>query len=232
MLATISSAKIDQVGAFGVPSVPGSNGRLETGSHADTCCAGNNCVVIEFTNHVVDVYPYHKDLGKMASVPIATVATLVTDVDGQECIFVINEALWFDPTMEHTLISTNQVRSYGVQLWDNPCNPAHGLLIHNTTTSHIVALEMDGIVACVETRAPTDKEICHLPHVHITCAVPWHPKNASYRFQHMEDGHVKVQRNVCFAETNKEATASSSLIPSVANPEIFRFSRSRPLVFP
>ena len=28
--------------------MPGSNGRLETDSHADTCRAGNNCVVLEF----------------------------------------------------------------------------------------------------------------------------------------------------------------------------------------
>ena len=112
--------------------MPGSNGRLETDSHADTCCAGNNCVVLEFTNNVIDVYPYHKDLGQMASVPIASMATLVTDVDGQECFFVINEAFWFGPTMEQTLIFTNQVHSYVVQLWDNPCDPHHRLLIHNT----------------------------------------------------------------------------------------------------
>ena len=83
----------------------------------------------------------------MASVPIAAVATLVTDADGQQIIIIINEALWFGPTMRHTLVSTNQVRSYGVQLWDNPCNPHHPLAILNTTTSHLVPLEMDGIVA-------------------------------------------------------------------------------------
>ncbi len=81
---TISSAKIDQYGAFGDPSLPGTNGRIETDSHADTCCAGSNCVVVEFTNHVINVYPYHKDLGKMKSVPIASVATLAMDLNGQE----------------------------------------------------------------------------------------------------------------------------------------------------
>ena len=118
-------------------------------SHADTCCAGGNCVVLEFTNSVVDVHPYHKDLGMMKSVPIATVATLVTDAAGQQCILVINEALWFGPTMKHSLISTNQVRSYDVHLWDNPCDPVHCPAIHNTTTDRLVPLEMDGIVAYV-----------------------------------------------------------------------------------
>ncbi len=200
--------------------MPGSNGRLETDSHADTCCAGSNCVVLEFTNSVVDVFPYHKDLGKMASVPIATVATLVTDKEGQQCIFVINEALWFGPTMKNSLISTNQVRSYDVQLWDNPCDPFHPPAIHNTTTTHLVPLEFEGIVAFVESRAPTDKELDHLPLVHITSDVPWHPDKASYRLHHMENGHVTVQRTVSSAVTSKEATESSSLIPSVANPGI------------
>ena len=80
----ISSAEIDQYGAFGDALLPGTNGRLEPDSHADTCCAGSNCVVLEFTNYVIDVYPYHKDLGKMKSVPIALVATLATDSNGKE----------------------------------------------------------------------------------------------------------------------------------------------------
>ena len=134
---------------------------------------------------------------------------------------VINEALWFGPTKEHTLISSNQVRAYGVQLWDNPCDPNHGLFIHNTTIYHIVPLYMDGIVAFVETHAPTDEEILRLPHVHMTSDAPWHPNNASYCLQMTEEGHVKVQRNGSFAETTKEATESSSLFPSVANPGIF-----------
>ena len=124
--------------------------------------------------------------------------------------------------------------AHGLLLLMGGCLSADRLLIHNTTTSHIFPLSMDGIVAFVETRAPTDKEIFNLPHVHITSDVLWHPKNASYRLQQMEDGHVKVQRNACFAETYKEATESSSLIPSVANcqPWHFWFSQSRPLVFP
>ena len=197
--------------------MPGSNGRLET---ADTCCAGSNCVVLEFTNHVVDVNPYHKDLGKMTLVPIALVAMLVTDKNGEECIFVVNEALWFGPAMENSLISSNQVRAYGVQLWDNPCDPDHNLFIHNMTTDHIIPLEMDGIVACAETRVPTNDEILGLPHVHITSDVPWHLKNALYRIQTMEVGRVTVQRNVSFAETTKESTESSSLFPSVTNPGV------------
>ena len=134
---------------------------------------------------------------------------------------MINEALWFGPTMENTLISSNQVHAFDVQLWDNPCNPDHGLYIHNTATDHILPMEMDGIIAFAETRAPTDDEIHRLPTVRLTISAPWRPKDATYRLQSVEVGHVKVQRRVSFAETTKEATESSAVFPSVANPDIF-----------
>ena len=82
----------------------------------------------------------------MKSIPIASVATLATDSNGQDCIYVINEALWFGSTMENTLISSNQVRAFDVQLWDNPCDTNHDTYIHNTTSDHILPMDMDGII--------------------------------------------------------------------------------------
>ena len=83
---------------------PGTVDRVETDSHADTTCAGSNCVVLKFTNHVIDVFPVCDKLGPMKLVPIASVATLATDVNGEEVIFIIHESLWFGHQMEHTLI--------------------------------------------------------------------------------------------------------------------------------
>ncbi len=34
---------------------------MELDSHADTTCAGANCIVLEFTQQVVDVTPYNKN---------------------------------------------------------------------------------------------------------------------------------------------------------------------------
>ena len=82
-------------------------------------------------------------------------------------------------------------------------------------------MEMDGIIAFAETRAPTDDEIHRLSTVHLTSSAPWRPKKATYRLHYVEVGHVKVQQRVSFAETTKEATVSSTLFPSVANPGIF-----------
>ena len=89
-----------------------------------------------------------------------------------------------------------------------------------SATDHILSMEMDGIIAFAETRAPTDDEIHRLPHVHLTSSGPWRPKNVTYRLQSVEVGHIKVERRVSFTETTKEAT-ESALFPSVANPGIF-----------
>ena len=85
-------ADIDRYGVFNGFSSPGAYGNLECDSHADTCCAGRNCVVLEYTNQIIDVYGFHRDLGAMKSVPIASVATVATDVNGHDVLLIIHEA--------------------------------------------------------------------------------------------------------------------------------------------
>ena len=189
---------------------PGTVGRVETDGHADTTCAGCNCVVLEFTNHVIDVFPFCDKLGPMKSVPIASVATLATDAHGEEVIFVIHESLWFGHQMEHTLLSSNQVRANDVDLWDNPCDQYHDLAIYNQSSDHPVPLHLDGIVSFTETRAPTDEEIRTLPHVELTSSVEWKPSKATYNLHSLGEGYVGKKRKVSFADTVKGASSKDA----------------------
>ena len=60
----------------------------------------------------------------MKDVPIVTTATAYTCPNtGQTYILVFNEFLWYSTQMEHSLINPNQVRAYGIPLWDNPFDP-------------------------------------------------------------------------------------------------------------
>ena len=204
--------------------MPGTIGRIESDSHADTCCAGRNCVVLSFTNQVIDVYAFCQELGPMKSVPIASVATLATDKDGREVILVINEALWFGQQMDHSLISSNQVRANEVELWDNPCDSLHEMCIYNPASDYPVPLEMDGIVAFAETRAPTTDEIRTLPHVELTSEVPWKPELATYNLIPFGQEYVGVRRQVSFADTVKTApfegvTRESTVIFDCLDPD-------------
>ena len=92
--------------------------------------------------------------------------------------------------MEHTLLSSNQVRANDVTLWEHPCNSYHGLSIYNPSSDHPVPLHMDGIVCFTVTRAPTDEEIRNLPHVELTSSVEWKPSEATYNLHSLGKGYV------------------------------------------
>ena len=182
--------------SFGGATLPGTTGRVESDSHADMCCAGRNCVDLSFTNHVIDVYAFCQELGPMKLVPIALAATLATDKNGVEVRLII---ILFGQQMDHTLLSSNQVCANDVELWNNPCDPYHDSSVFNPASNHPVLLEMDGIVAFAETRAPITKEIRELPHVELTSDVPWKPQFAAYNVVPYGEECVGVRRSAAAA---------------------------------
>ena len=199
----MSISAIDRYGPYPVPGSPGIYGRLECDSHADTTCAGKNCVVLEYTNNVVDVFGFHQSLGALKAIPIATVATLAHDSNGTEVILVMHEALYFGEKMRHTLLSVNQVRAHGVGLWDNPCDPHHKLGLETSGTT--VDLEMDGIITFTDTRSPTEAELKALPHIELTSDAPWNPSMATYQLQPL--GIEYLDQAKCIAAVRSDSAS-------------------------
>ena len=187
--------------------MPGVHGRLECDSHADTTCAGKNCVVLSYTNHVIDVYGFHESLGTMPSVPIATVATVAIDSKGNEVVLVIHEALFFGDMMNHSLLCVNQAWSYGVPVWDNPCDPYHKLGIEADGTN--VEMQADGIVIFVDTRSPTLEELKTLPQIELTSSARWEPHRATYQLHPLGVEYLDEAR------VSEVRCASSTVVPSV-----------------
>ena len=92
----------------------------ECDTNADTCCLGKHCVILESTQRAVDVYAYVKDIAPIVSVPIVSGATDWDDPGTRQTyIMVINEGLYYGNKMDHSLIDPNQIREYGIPLWDN-----------------------------------------------------------------------------------------------------------------
>ena len=78
-------------------------------SHADTCCSGANCLLIEYEGHVVMVAPYHNEYKPMR-VKITMVTTLWEEPkDRQLYILLIHEALYFGDCLKQTLLNPNQL---------------------------------------------------------------------------------------------------------------------------
>jgi hypothetical protein len=97
-------------------------GRLELDTHADTCVAGANTVVLDLTGKHVSVTPFCEDEHELITeIPIATVATFYDCPDtGRERVLIINKALYFGSKMTNTPLCPNQLQQHGIVIEDCP----------------------------------------------------------------------------------------------------------------
>ena len=66
------------------------------------------------------MYTYGQSVNPMAGVTTIQVDTAFHDeITGITYILVINEVLYFGSNLNHSLINSNHIRSYGVDMWEN-----------------------------------------------------------------------------------------------------------------
>ena len=98
-----------------------------------------------------------------------SVDTAVTEYDdpllGTTVIKVFNQALCFGSIMGKSLIYTNQVRSQGVQLSDDPHDENRPLGIFDHDLDWYIPFTVQQHFAGVETRSPTIKEYNNCPNI-------------------------------------------------------------------
>lgn len=94
--------------------------------------------------------------------------------------------------MHHSLLSVNQVRSYDVPLWDNPCDPYHRLSIE--AGNSVFEMEAEGIVIFIDTRSPTADELNSLPQIEITSSACWRPDQATYKLHPVGVEYLEKER--------------------------------------
>ncbi len=99
----------------------GKEARCKLDSWADTTCAGINSQPIYYTGQHCEAYDFHNDLLPINNIPIATVTTAWSNPHtGKNYIIIINEALYFGSSMDHSLVNSNQQRAFGIEVYDNP----------------------------------------------------------------------------------------------------------------
>lgn len=164
--------------------------RCELDSHADTCALGRNFIPLSFTGRVCDVTPYNADIYEPErNVPIISGATAWTSHEsGQTYILVVNEGLWFGDKLQNTLLNPNQLRYSGVNVADNPFNTAEPISItHEDLT---IPLSISGTIIFLETATPTQSELDHCPHIHLTCDSDWNPQTVRLASTHSVEAEV------------------------------------------
>lgn len=160
-------------------------GTNELDSHADTCVLGRNFIVAQYSGRECDVVPYSSDYAAVTGVPIVTGATAWTDQHtGETWIIFIHEALWMAESMPHSLFNPNQLRAHGVDVKDNPSRgPLHMSVTPEELYIPLTMLGTNNIL--FESRTPTQEELDHCRHVHLTSSSEWTPDTAHERFPHV-----------------------------------------------
>ena len=82
---------------------------------------------------------------------------------------MINEGLYYGNKLNHSLINPNQIRNYGIPLWDNAYDKSrNGELSIELDESVKVRMRTQGTKTLFESRAPTREELQECPKIQLT----------------------------------------------------------------
>ena len=154
----------------------------ELDSHADTCAFGQHAAILQRTGMTTGVDGFTSSLGSLEQIEIVT-AAVAFDCDAtlRTYLLCFPQSLYI-PELENNLLSTFQLRSFGVTVNDIPLQfidadkrqpTDHSILVDNLT----IPLSIAGVTSYFDTRLPTQDELQH-PHlcerVYLT-AGHWNP---------------------------------------------------------
>ena len=145
----------------------------EADSNTDTCCLGVNFVVISYTSHTADVYPYDTSYYEpVKNVPIVSGATTYHHPNWKSFILVIHEALYYGKKLNLSLLNPNWIRYSGLEFWDNPYDHNHALGIEVHDMDMDISMAYNGTKLAFKTSTPIDHELNVLPHISLTSESP------------------------------------------------------------
>ena len=152
--------------------------RCEMDSHADTCVAGPNFMVLSFTGEQCDVTPYTNDYQPITNVQVVNAVTAFTDEStGVTSILHFNQVLWYGNRMKMSLINPNQLRHFGIAVSDDPTDNTRPFGISGDDL--FIPFLMDGTTVYFETRVPTEWELENCKHVEMTDDSLWNPSQVT-----------------------------------------------------
>jgi hypothetical protein len=160
----------------------------ELDSHADTCVAGPNTVILEYTDQMVSMSAFSDQLEVMRDIPIGTIATAYDDSnDGTTTILVIHQVLLMNDIVTTTLLCPNQLRSHGITVDDVPIHLSHPSQPPSTHSIYIpindfrIPLSLSGIISLIETRTPIQEELDTCQWITLTSEADWKPYSATFQ---------------------------------------------------
>ena len=93
---------------------------------------------------------------------------------------MINEGLYYGNKIDHSLINPNQIRAYGIPLWDNAYDQSiNGDLSIELDEAVRVQMKTHGTKIIFESRAPTKQELQECTKIQLTSKKEWNPRKFS-----------------------------------------------------
>ena len=123
---------------------------------------------------VCEVAAFLELFNPVNEIPVAKCGTVYTSPIGQEYLLVRDQMLWFGKQLPNSLMNLNQIHAFGIDIQDNPFDP-HQELGMNCDDIFIL-FSTTWMIVHLETRAPTDWEIKHLPIIFLT-GDEWDPSS-------------------------------------------------------
>ena len=152
------------------------HGRCELDTRADTICAGQNFRALSHTGMTCEVSGFHKSFDSVSDVPVAQVATGFIHPDTNETIvLIINEALYFGNSMDHSLINPNQIRAFGISVSDDPFDKTRPFGIDHEDI--FIPFMTQGSTVFFNSFVPSDEIMARCRHIVLTSDMDWDPSN-------------------------------------------------------
>ena len=129
----------------------------EIDTRADTTRCGKNFIPLVFTGQTRDVSGFHGDLETLPDIPVATCVTVFQHSSGKRFILIVHEALYFGDSLDHSLINPNQIRAFGIDVWDNPYDTERQFGI--VTDEVFIPFETDGTTIYFDSFTPTMQDL-------------------------------------------------------------------------
>ena len=187
-------------------------GRMELDSHADTIVLGRNAIILQYTSRECDVAPYSDTYEPIRNVPIVTGATAITSATtGETIILVFNEAIWMGSQLEHSLLNPNQLRHHGITVQDNPY-ANEPLRIAAIDDDFSIPLQTEGTIIFFNTRTPTAHELATSPHIVMSSAAPWNPRDVHFPAHHDEEGETLTHHEIACCTSVADSTFDLSTL--------------------
>lgn len=195
----------------------------ELDSHADTCVAGNNMLLVEDTNQRVRVTGFAKGL-TAKEIPVGTAVTLYTDDSGNEFHLVFPQSLYLGDKVRGSLLNPNQLRNNGLIVDDCPrqwdSQSTHSIVVPKPVDLKI-PLNLRGVMSGFISRKPTMNEWAddEIPRIEMTSDLPWDPGSdefaqaeersvATIRRSALHGQQDQLERVVCSAQSLRVANNS------------------------